>query len=319
MNTSAITNGVWPTMVTPFKPDGAIDEHGLRKLVDWYIACGVHGLFAVCQSSEMFYLSLAERVRLARKTVKIADGRVPVISAGVISSGATGQQEEIAAMASTGVEAVVLLTNSFASDAEPDDIWKQNLQSLLDGIPADVRLGLYECPYPYKRVLTPDVLSWVIETNRFLFLKDTCSDPTMLHERLTLLNSEQSRSELKLFNANSATLLETLRMGAAGFSGVMANFHPDLYVWLCENWSSDPDIALTVQSFLGTSSLVEHGQYPANAKYSISLEHVEIGTTCRKFDGDVLTEHERLQVRQIHQLAETIRQWIQHQSNGRPF
>ncbi len=55
--------GVWPTMVTPFGLDGRLDEAALRALVDWYIARGVDGLFAVCQSSEMFELDLAERVR----------------------------------------------------------------------------------------------------------------------------------------------------------------------------------------------------------------------------------------------------------------
>ena len=32
------------------------------------------------------------------------------------------------------------------------------------------------------------------------------------------------------------TLLETLRDGASGFSGVMGNLHPELYVWLDQNW-----------------------------------------------------------------------------------
>lgn len=41
------------------------------------------------------------------------------------------------------------------------------------------------------------------------------------------------RSSLKLFNASTATLLETLLQGAAGFSGVMANFPPRFYAWLC--------------------------------------------------------------------------------------
>ena len=35
-----------------------------------------------------------------------------------------------------------------------------------------------------------------------------------------------------LFNANAQTLLPSLELGAAGFSGVMANFHPDLYARL---------------------------------------------------------------------------------------
>ena len=43
--------GEWPTMLTPFR-DGAVDYPALEALVEWYIAHGVSGLFAVCQSSE---------------------------------------------------------------------------------------------------------------------------------------------------------------------------------------------------------------------------------------------------------------------------
>ena len=50
-------------------------------------------------------------------------------------------------------------------------------------------------------------------------------------------------TNLRIFNANSATLLESLRLGCAGFSGVMANFHPELYAELCEIYESNPEKA----------------------------------------------------------------------------
>ena len=71
--------GSWPVMLTPFTEDNKIDYDGLKELVDWYIKNGVSGMFAVCQSSEMFYLSLEERVKYAAKTVEFAAGRVPVL------------------------------------------------------------------------------------------------------------------------------------------------------------------------------------------------------------------------------------------------
>ena len=74
--------GSWPVMLTPFTEDNKIDYDGLKELVDWYIKNGVSGMFAVCQSSEMFYLSLDERVKYAAKTVEFAAGRVPVIASG---------------------------------------------------------------------------------------------------------------------------------------------------------------------------------------------------------------------------------------------
>ena len=63
-------NGVWPTMVTPFTDTDEVDYGALEELVEWYIGAGVDGLFAVCQSSEMFFLSLGERVAIAEFVVK---------------------------------------------------------------------------------------------------------------------------------------------------------------------------------------------------------------------------------------------------------
>lgn len=80
-----IRNGVWVTMVTPFTEGAkAVDYPALEKLVDWYIQHGVDGLFAVCQSSEMFFLSREERREMARFVVEKAAGRVPVVVSGAL-------------------------------------------------------------------------------------------------------------------------------------------------------------------------------------------------------------------------------------------
>jgi 4-hydroxy-tetrahydrodipicolinate synthase len=67
-------------MITPFTANGQIDYPGLGRLVEWYIDHGSDALFAVCQSSEMQFLNLEERVELAAFVKKSAAGRVPVIA-----------------------------------------------------------------------------------------------------------------------------------------------------------------------------------------------------------------------------------------------
>lgn len=62
--TKEFPNGVYPVMLTPFTENNEVDYEALGKLIDWYIEKGVNGLFADCQSSEMFFLSLEERVKI---------------------------------------------------------------------------------------------------------------------------------------------------------------------------------------------------------------------------------------------------------------
>ena len=259
----SFNRGVYPVMLTPFTEDDQVDYESLGRLVDWYIEKGVDGLFADCQSSEMFFLSLEERVKIGEFVKKHADGRVPVVTSGHISDSLEDQAKELTAIAGTGADAVILLTNRLAKENESDEVWLENLKKLLEMIPKDVPLGFYECPYPYKRIISPELLKWCADTGRFYFIKDTSCDIENMKAKLEVIKG----TNLKLFNANTSTLLETLELGASGYSGVMANFHPELYVKLCNIYKEDPSKARKIADFLTVASLIERQVYPVNAKF----------------------------------------------------
>lgn len=261
--TKEFPNGVYPVMLTPFTENNEVDYEALGKLIDWYIEKGVNGLFADCQSSEMFFLSLEERVKIGEFVKKYADGRVPVVTSGHISDSLEDQAKELTAIAGTGADAVILLTNRLAKENESDEVWLENLKKLLEMIPKDVPLGFYECPYPYKRIISPELLKWCADTGRFYFIKDTSCDIENMKAKLEVIKG----TNLKLFNANTSTLLETLELGASGYSGVMANFHPELYVKLCNIYKENPSKARKIADFLTVASLIERQVYPVNAKF----------------------------------------------------
>ena len=64
MNEREFKDGVWPVVLTPFREDGKIDFPAYRALLEYYIANGVTGLFAVCLSSELYELTAAERLEI---------------------------------------------------------------------------------------------------------------------------------------------------------------------------------------------------------------------------------------------------------------
>ena len=254
MKHQTIADGVWPTMITPYNENGSIDYRTLEMMVDWFVDRGVAGLFAVCQSSEMFFLSLKERLELSRACVKFAKGRIPVIASGHIADDIDDQIEEARMMADTGVEAVVLLTNRFARHDQNDEVFKRNLERFLSGLSDDILLGFYECPAPYKRLVSPAIMKFGVETGRFGFLKDTSCSMENIREKLRIAKG----SKFKVFNANAATLLDSLKAGCAGYSGVMTNFHPDLYTWLCSHWQDQPELAGGIQDYIGLASVIEY-------------------------------------------------------------
>ncbi|MFN4156286.1 MAG: dihydrodipicolinate synthase family protein [Paracoccaceae bacterium] len=262
--------GIFPVVITPFHADNTIDWNGYARLIEWYIDNGSHGLFAVCQSSEMLFLSLEERVALARFTVERVAGRVPVVASGHISDSMADQKAELSAVAETGVDAVVLVTNRLAAANENSTVFRARMDELLSALPSDLSLGLYECPAPYRRLLTDDEVSWCAQSGRFAFLKDVTCDLDHLKRRLALVEG----TPLAINNANAAIAWPAIRAGGHGFSGVMNNFHPDLYRWLMDHGRAHPDLAGELDTFLVLSAMSEGMGYPKLAKHY----HHRIGT-----------------------------------------
>ena len=58
------TYDIFPTMITPYNSDGTVDYKTAERYVEWYYKKGCNGVFAICQSSEIFFLSLEERIKL---------------------------------------------------------------------------------------------------------------------------------------------------------------------------------------------------------------------------------------------------------------
>jgi len=263
-----IAYGIWPTMITPYDKRGNVDYDAAGRIVEWYAQKGCNGIFAVCQSSEMFHLTLRERTELAKTVAEAACGKIDVIASGHISEDLLEQEEELAAISETGIKAVVLVSNRLAKAEESDEIWIEHAQRLLETL-QNITFGVYECPYPYKRLMSEQTLSWCARSGRFAFLKDTCCNAELIRKRIQLIRevaADCQIEQLGLYNANTMTLLQSLRDGAAGFSGVMGNFHPELYVWLYHNWRAEPQRAERLQALLTLLSSLESFAYPICAK-----------------------------------------------------
>lgn len=72
--------GCGTALLTPFAPDGSLDEPAFRKFVEWQIMEGVHSLVPCGSTGEAVTLTLEEHRRIVSITVEIVAGRVPVIA-----------------------------------------------------------------------------------------------------------------------------------------------------------------------------------------------------------------------------------------------
>lgn len=126
--------GIFPILCTPFFDDGQIDEASLRRVVDFNIQAGVHGL-GIALASEVFKLTEAERERVTTIVVEQAAGRVPV----VVNTGAAGTDLAVhysRAAHANGADALMIMPPNFmgASNEEVVDYFK----AINDAVPLPI-------------------------------------------------------------------------------------------------------------------------------------------------------------------------------------
>ena len=299
-----INNGVYPTMITPFTDDNKIDYNGVNELLNWYAKKGVDGIFAICQSSEIFFLSFEERLELLKFIMANKPEGMSIVASGHTADDLETQIEEAKAFIDCGIDAYVFISNRFVKEDEDDDVFLKNMEYVASKLP-EIPLGVYECPYPYKRKISPYVLKKMVENGKYQFIKDTCCSLPELKEKLDIING----TSVKLFNANAATLLESIKMGALGYSGVMANFHPELYVELIKaHKEGDEAKAEFLQNMVGYFSVTECQCYPVNAKYYVSLDGVNIGIHTRTKNPAELFDARKMEIEQMYAFTQAVKE-----------
>ncbi|KDN53947.1 dihydrodipicolinate synthase family protein [Flavobacterium seoulense] len=275
--------GFIPVMLTPFNNDGSIDYKTLTALTELYLKSGVTGLFANCLSSEMFELSEAERLQLTKHVVDVVDGQVPIVATGTFEGTIQQQADFTNKIYGTGINAVILISGLLAKETDSDEVFVNNVHQLLDLTPG-IPTGFYECPVPYKRVLTAEQLGDFVNTGRVIYHKDTSLDINQIKAKLSVVKNP----EFGLYDAYMVHSIESLKAGSAGLSCIQGNFFPELIVWICDNYNdaSKAEELVAVQQFLESNMGVMHDVYPIVAKYTLQKRGLSISNFTRREVGN---------------------------------
>ncbi len=276
-----------PVMITPFKENGDIDYKQLTALTEFYLKAGAKGLFANCLSSEMFELSEEERVQITKHVVDVAAGQVPVVSTGTFGGAVADQAGFVKKIYETGADAVIVITSLLAEESEPDEVLDARVAELIE-LTGEIPLGFYECPVPYKRVLSPEQLKKYVDSGRVVYHKDTSLDIDSVTRKIQL----SAGKKFELYDAYMVNAVASQVAGAAGLSCIQGNFVPELVVWLCDNYA-DPSAKAQVdivQRFFVDNMDVMHDVYPTIAKYFLRKRGFDIGLTTRREVGNFSAE-----------------------------
>ena len=162
--------GSMPALVTPFR-NGALDLETLKKLVEWHIGEGSHGLVPVGTTGESPTLSHEEHETVIETVVKSVAGRIPVI-AGAGSNNTLEAIRFVQFAAKVGADAALVVTPYYNKPTQRGLI--AHFTALHDC--ADIPIIIYNIPGRSVIDMTPDTMGELAKLPRIVGVKDATGD-----------------------------------------------------------------------------------------------------------------------------------------------
>ncbi|MCC2100242.1 MAG: 4-hydroxy-tetrahydrodipicolinate synthase [Hyphomicrobiales bacterium] len=215
MSARANFRGSMPALVTPFK-DGAVDEDAYRKLIDWVVESGQHGLVPVGTTGESPTLSHDEHRKVVEICIAEARGRVPVIAGA--GSNNTREAVELAKHAEkAGADGVLIVTPYYN---------KPNQEGLFQHFKAiDAAIGIpiviYNIPPRSVIDMVPETMGQLAKLDNIVGVKDATGD---------LMRVAKTRiacgTDFVQLSGEDGTTVGFNAMGGQGVISVTANVAP---------------------------------------------------------------------------------------------
>ncbi|TNC49812.1 4-hydroxy-tetrahydrodipicolinate synthase [Rubellimicrobium rubrum] len=208
--------GSLPALVTPFR-DGKLDLDALKRLVEWQIAEGSHGLVPVGTTGESPTLSHEEHDFVVKTVVKLAAGRVPVI-AGAGSNNTIETVRLVEAAKRAGAAAALVVTPYYN---------KPTQAGLIAHFRAAAEVGLpiviYNIPGRSVVDMTPVTMGELARLPMIVGVKDATGDLSRVPKQRITCGTDFCQ-----LSGEDATALGFNAHGGRGCISVTANVAPRL-------------------------------------------------------------------------------------------
>jgi 4-hydroxy-tetrahydrodipicolinate synthase len=179
---------------------------------------------------------------------------------------------------------VILITSHFAGKEDSDEVLVRNLEKFFSQT-GNIPMGTYECPSPYKRIITPEVFTYLLSTNRLVYHKDTSLDPDKIKVKLEMCKG----TNLEFYDAHTPNTMFSLQSCIAG------NFYPEMFSWMC-NHVNDPgrqEQVKWVQPELTRADAIISQGYPLSAKYFLKKRGVPVELISRSAKSPLSKEQQQ--------------------------
>jgi len=218
--------GIYVAMLTPFTADGAINDEELRRIVEFQITVGVHGLFPISSVGEFIHLSREEKFRMMEIIMDQNHGRVRVTPG--VGSSLPAESIILARKAKElGCDGVVVAPPYFFQLSQ-ENIEKY-FETIADAI--DIPIVLYNIPL-FTQPLSYDVVKRLARRDNVVGMKDSSGSMVdFLHfmDKVRIIGED-----INILTGREETLFPCLMVGGKGCMTATSGILPEIMIGIYE-------------------------------------------------------------------------------------
>ncbi|TCL64254.1 4-hydroxy-tetrahydrodipicolinate synthase [Hydrogenispora ethanolica] len=222
-------HGVIVPLVTPLHNDETVDVPALRRVINYIIKGGVHGIFPLGTSGEFARLSDAERRTIMEVTIAETQQRVPVL-VGISDTGLHRVIENLKIAESLGADAVVVSPPYYYpvhDDAEIVAFYSEVAER------SSLPILLYNIPVTCGTNISLAALEQILSGSgsKIVGIKDSSGNRDYLQQ---IISRYHDNPAFRIFVGDESIGYEGLAAGAHGIVPSLGNVFPRLFVALYE-------------------------------------------------------------------------------------
>lgn len=210
-----IFKGCATALVTPFTNDG-INFEELRKLIEFQILEGIDGLVICGTTGESSTMSLAEKKSVIDFSVKVANGRVPIIA----GTGGNNTADAVAMSKyaeSVGADGLLLVTPYYNKTTQKGLI--AHFSKIAESV--NIPIILYNVPSRTGLNIEPEICLELSKIPNIVAIKEASGNISQVAKIANLCNDE-----LTIYSGNDDQILPILSLGGLGVISVLSNVYP---------------------------------------------------------------------------------------------
>ncbi|UKH16427.1 4-hydroxy-tetrahydrodipicolinate synthase [Actinobacillus pleuropneumoniae] len=221
--TNPLFHGSIVALVTPMT-HGEVNYEELKRLVEHHVQAGTHGIVSVGTTGESTTLSIDENVKVIKKTVEFADGRIPIIAG--TGSNATSEAIILTKLLTNSGVAGCLSVVPYYNKPTQEGMYL-HYKAIAES--TDLPQILYNVPSRTGSDLKPETIGRLAEIPNIVGVKEATGDLT----RLPLIK-KLAGEDFIFLSGDDATGLESMKLGGQGVISVTNNVAAADMAKMCE-------------------------------------------------------------------------------------